>query len=65
MGWSEVRLPDPLLAKEVGAPEGPASTQVKRVAGCSVTDRESPWATLLSDARGGHSPVSWLRRLNI
>jgi hypothetical protein len=34
--------PDPLLAKEVNAPAGPAVAQVKGVAGCSVNDRESP-----------------------
>ena len=39
---------DHLLAKEVAVPAGPAAAQVKSSAGCSVTDRESPWVTLLT-----------------
>ena len=43
--------PDPLLAKEVAATAGPAAAQVKSTAGCAVTDRESPWVTLLTGTR--------------
>src|SRR5215471_21369314 len=39
---------NPLLAKEVAAPAGPAAAQVKGTAVCSVNDRESPWVTLLT-----------------
>jgi hypothetical protein len=39
---------EPLLAKEVTATAGPAATQVKGAAGCSVNDRESPWVTLFT-----------------
>jgi hypothetical protein len=39
---------DSLLAKEVTATSGPAAAQVKRAAGCSVNDRESPWVTALT-----------------
>jgi hypothetical protein len=37
-----------LLAEEVATPGGPAAAQVKSTAGCSVNDRESPWATFLT-----------------
>ena len=40
----------------MAATGGPAVAQVKRAAGCSVNDRESPWVTLLTGmwrARGG------------
>jgi hypothetical protein len=37
-----------LRAKEVDATGGPAAAQVKSTAGCSVSDRESPWVTLLT-----------------
>jgi len=39
---------DHLLAKEVAATGGPAAAQVKRAAGCSVDDRESPCVTVLT-----------------
>ena len=39
---------EPLLAKAVAAPGGPAAAQVKSTAGCSVNDRQSPWVTLLT-----------------
>ena len=47
-GARGTRTPDPLLAKEVTATAGPAAAQVKGTAGCSVSDRESPWVTLLT-----------------
>jgi hypothetical protein len=47
-GAKEYSNPDPLLAKEVTAPAGPAGAQVTSNAGCSVNDRESPWVTLLT-----------------
>ena len=39
---------DHLLAKEVAAASRPAVAQAKSAAGCSVTDRESPWLTPLT-----------------
>jgi hypothetical protein len=39
---------DPLLAKEAAARGGPAAARVKGSGGCSVSDRESPWVTLLT-----------------
>ena len=54
---------EPLLAKEVATPAGPAAAQLKGSAGCSVNDRESPWVTLLTGTRRprrrllGHCPV--------
>ena len=39
---------DPLLAKEVAAPGGPAAAQVRHTADCPVNDRESPCVTLLT-----------------
>jgi hypothetical protein len=45
---SRAHTSDPLLAKVVAAPGGPAAAQVKSTAGCSVSDRESPWVTLLT-----------------
>ena len=39
---------EPLLAKEVDAPAGPAATQARSAAAWSVNDRESPWVTLLT-----------------
>jgi hypothetical protein len=47
-GAKETRTPDPLLAKEVAAIGGPAAAQVKSTAGCPVSARESPRATLLT-----------------
>jgi hypothetical protein len=51
LGRVELRGLEPLdllLAKEVDAPGGPAAAQVESAAGCSVSDRESPWVTLLT-----------------
>jgi hypothetical protein len=50
---------DPLLAKEVAVPAGPAAAQARSAAGCSVTDRESPWVTLLTGTWRACS-VSWM-----
>jgi hypothetical protein len=44
----DLRRRDPCLQREVAAANGPAATQVKSGAVCSVTDRESPWLTLLT-----------------
>jgi hypothetical protein len=35
-------------ACKVATPARPAAAQVRQIAGCSVSDRESPWATLLT-----------------
>jgi hypothetical protein len=55
---------DPLLAKVVAATGGPAAAQLKSTAACSVNDRESPYATLLT-ARGGHGRAPVCHRLII
>jgi hypothetical protein len=56
--------PDPLLAKEMAAITGPAAAQVKRSAGCSVNDRESPWLTALTGTwRARPEPLAAVRTL--
>ena len=52
---------DALPAKEVAARGGPAAARVKGSGGCSVSDRESAWVTLLTGmwrARAWHLAVS-------
>jgi hypothetical protein len=58
---------DPLLAKGVAARGGPVAAQVKASGGCSVSDRESPWVTLLTGMRRARARhlAAWLRPTNV
>jgi hypothetical protein len=55
-GARGTRTPDPLLAKEVDAPAGPAAAQFKCAAGCAVNNRESPCVTPLTGTGRARPP---------
>ena len=60
--WYQVELrrtnPCPPPAKVVATTGGSAAAQVKRAAGRSASDRESPWVTSLTGTWGARSGVS-------